>query len=157
MPRLKRRPDEGRRASRAAAGLTALAALAAGCGGDALSHEEFVRRADAICAAYREQTPRLAHPRSYAEVLAHVKKTLPVYEAALRKLEELKPPAKDEAAARAWLAADRRIAKAQHDLADAALRRDSVGVATAANRVQQGGVDSRHAAADLGLQVCATP
>jgi hypothetical protein len=89
-------------------------------------------------------------------VLAYVKKTLPVYEAALRKLEQLKPPKQDEAAVRAWLAADRRIVKAEQKLADAALRRDFPDVVAASNEVQQAGVDARHAAADLGLQVCAT-
>jgi hypothetical protein len=114
-----------------------------------------VKRADAICSAYRASTQRLAHPRSYAEVLAYVRRTLPVYEAALRKLEQLKPPKQDEATVGAWLAADRRIVKAEQKLADAALRRDFPDVVAAANEVQQAGVDARHAAADLGLQVCA--
>jgi hypothetical protein len=125
------------------------------CGGGDLSHGEFVRRADVICSAYRGSTQRLAHPRSYAQVLAYVKKTLPLYEAALRKLEQLKPPKQDEAAVRAWLAADRRIVKAEQELADAALRRDFPDVVAAANKVQEAGVDARQAAAELGMQVCA--
>ena len=114
-----------------------------------------MKRADAICSAYRGSTQRLAHPHSYDEVLAYVRKTLPVYEAALRKLEQLEPPKEDEPAVRAWLAADRRIVKAQQKLADAALRRDFPDVVAAANEVQEAGVDARDAAADLGLQVCA--
>jgi beta-phosphoglucomutase-like phosphatase (HAD superfamily) len=114
-----------------------------------------VKRADAICSAYRGSTQRLAHPRSYAEVLAYVKKTLPVYQAALQKLEQLKPPKQDEAAVRAWLAADRRIVKAEQKLADAALRRDFPDVVAASDDVQQTGVDARDAAAELGLKVCA--
>jgi hypothetical protein len=132
-----------------------VATLVGGCGDGRLSHDEFVRRADAICSAYRGSTQRLAHPRSYDEVLAYVKKTLPVYEAALRKLEQLKPPKGDETAVRAWLAADRRIVKAEQRLADAALRRDFPDVVAAANEVQDAGVDARDAAAGLGLQVCA--
>ena len=115
-----------------------------------------MKRADAVCTAYRGSTQRLAHPKSYDEVLAYVKKTLPLYEAALRKLEGLKPPKGDEASVQNWLAADRRIVKAEQQLADAAQRRDFPDVVAAANEVQQGGVDARHAAADLGLQVCAT-
>jgi hypothetical protein len=114
-----------------------------------------VKRADAICSAYRDSTQRLAHPRSYAQVLAYVKKTLPLYQAALQKLEQLEPPKHDEAAVRAWLAADRRIVRAEQKLADAALRRDFPDVVAAANEVQEAGVDARHAAADLGMQVCA--
>jgi hypothetical protein len=133
-----------------------VAALAGGCGGGGrLSHEEFVKRADAICSAYRGSTRRLAHPRSYAQVLAYVKQTLPVYEAALRKLEALQPPKRDEATVRAWLAADRRIVKAEQQLALAAQRRNFDGVTAAANAVQQAGVDARHAAAELGMKICA--
>jgi hypothetical protein len=136
--------------------VTAIAALVSGCsGGGRLSHQEFVKRADVICSAYRESTQRLAHPRSYAQVLAYVKETLPVYEAALRKLEELQPPKKDEATVRAWLAADRRIVKAEQQLAIAAQRHDFDAVTAAANSVQQAGVDARHAAAELGMKVCA--
>jgi hypothetical protein len=144
---------------RAVASVTAVAAVAAvvgGCGGNGrLSHDEFVKRADAICSAYRGSTQRLAHPRSYGQVLAYVKKTLPVYEAALRKLEQLKPPQSDAAIVRKWLAADRRIVKAEQELALAAQRHDFDAVTAAANAVQQAGVDARHAAADLGMQVCA--
>jgi hypothetical protein len=95
------------------------------------------------------------HPRSYDEVLAYVKKTLPVYEAALRKLEQLEPPREDELSVRLWLAADRRIVKAQQKLADAALRRDFPDVVAAADEVQSAGVDARDAASDVGMQVCA--
>jgi hypothetical protein len=141
---------------RAVASVTAVAALVGGCGGNGrLSHDEFVKRADAICSAYRGSTQRLAHPRSYAQVLAYVKKTLPVYEAALRKLEQLKPPESDAAIVRKWLAADRRIVKAEQELARAAQRHDFDAVTAAANAVQQAGVDARQAAADLGMQVCA--
>jgi hypothetical protein len=136
--------------------VTAAAALVSGCGGGGrLSHAEFVKRADAICSAYRGSTQRLAHPRSYAEVLAYVKKTLPVYEAALRKLEQLEPPKQDEAAVRAWLAADRRVVEAEQQLAEAAMRHDFDAVTAASNKVQQAGVDARHAAAELGMKVCA--
>jgi hypothetical protein len=136
--------------------VTTAAALLGGCGGDGrLSHDEFVKRADAICSAYRGSTKRLAHPRSYAQVLAYVKATLPVYEAALRKLEQLKPPKEDEPVVRAWLAADRRIVKAEQELAVAAQRHDFDAVTEAANTVQQAGLDARQAAAELGMQVCA--
>jgi len=114
-----------------------------------------VKRADAVCSAYRGAAPPLAHPRSYAQVLAYVKKTLPLYAAAVRKLEQLEPPEDDQPAVRGWLAADRRILKAQQQLAAAAERRDFPDVVAAANAIQEAGVDARHAAADLDMQVCA--
>jgi hypothetical protein len=131
------------------------ALLLAGCGGGGrLSHGDFTKRADAVCTAFRSSTERIARPRTYADIVAYVKKTRPMYEAARLKLAALKPPAKDEPAVKRWLAADKRISQALGDLGDAALRHDFPAVTAAANRIQAEGVESRHAAQELGLQVC---
>jgi hypothetical protein len=114
-----------------------------------------VKRADAVCSAFRSSAATPKRPRTYAEIDAYVRKTLPLYEAALRKLEELEPPKADAAAVRTWLAADRRVAKAMHDLGESALRRDFPSVTEAASRVQLAGGESRRAAAGLGMNVCA--
>ena len=87
--------------------------------------------------------------------MQYVSKTLPIYEAALRKLEALKPPSSDAAAVKAWLAADRRVAKAIRNLGDAAQRRDFPSVTAAASQAQLAGSQSRQAAVALGMQVCA--
>jgi hypothetical protein len=86
-----------------------------------------------------------------------VGKTLPLYEAARRKLAGLKPPAKDEPAVRGWLAADGRISAALADLGRAAMRRDFPGVTAAAGRVQAEGVASRNSTQTLGADTCAQP
>jgi hypothetical protein len=136
--------------------LAAAGALAtAGCGdGGRLSHADFVKRADAVCTAFRASTQSVARPRTYSDIVAYVRKTRPLYEAARIKLEALKPPVKDKPAVRTWLAADKQISDALRDLGAAALRRDFPAVSTAAARVQAEGVASRHAAQELDLQVC---
>ena len=136
--------------------LTAGGALAAtGCGGGGrLSHGDFVKRADAVCSAFRASTQQIARPRTYSDIVAYVRKTRPLYEAARIKLTSLNPPAKDEAAVRTWLAADKRISAALRDLGQAALRHDFPAVTAAAARVQSEGVASRHAAQTLKLQIC---
>jgi hypothetical protein len=127
----------------------------AGCGGGGrLSHADFVKRADAVCTAFRASTARIARPRAYSDIVAYVGKTRPLYEAARIKLERLRPPSRDEPAVRTWLAADKRISAALRDLGQAALRHDFPGVTLAAGRVQADGVTSRHAAQAIGLQVC---
>ena len=73
----------------------------------------------------------------------------------MRELEALKPPSGDAQAVRVWLDADRRVAKAVHDLGDAAQRRDFPAVTSAAGRAQLAGSASRKAAAGLGMTVCA--
>jgi len=136
--------------------LAAAGAVAtAGCGGGGgLSHADFVKRADAVCTAFRASTQSVTRPRTYSDIVAYVRKTRPLYEAARIKLEALKPPAKDKPAVRTWLAADKQISDALRDLGAAALRRDFPAVSTAAARVQAEGVASRHAARALDLQVC---
>ena len=114
-----------------------------------------MKRADAVCSAYTSQTKALPQPRSYTQIVQYVNKTLPLYEAAFRKLEALKPPSGDATAVKAWLAADRRVAKAIRDLGVAAQRRDFPSVATAASQAELAGSQSRQAAAALGMQVCA--
>lgn len=94
-------------------------------------------------------------PRTYDQIVAWAKRTLPLYEDALRRLQALEPPSRDADAVRAWLAADRRVARAVRDVADAAQRRDFPEVNAAASRAQLAGSQSRRAAAGLGLHVCA--
>jgi hypothetical protein len=113
-----------------------------------------VKRADAVCSAYRTQTKPVVTPRSYDAIVRWGKETLPIYAAALRRLSALEPPAADAAEAQAWLAADRKVQKATRDLVAAAQRREYPSVTAAAARAQLAGSASRAAASTLGLQVC---
>ena len=126
--------------------------MLAGCGG--LSHGGFVHRADAVCSAYAAGAQALPRPTKYAQVVAYVDRNLPLYEAALRKLEALKPPSEDEAGVRQWLAQDRRVAAALHALGEAALRHDYPGVTAAIQTLQSAGLASSRAADAVGFQVC---
>jgi hypothetical protein len=115
-----------------------------------------VKKADAVCAAYRTQTPALLRPRSYDAIVRWGSKTLPLYAGAIRRLGELKAPAADQHQVRTWLASDRRVERAVHDLVVAAQKRDFASVSAAASRAQLAGSQSRAAAQALGLQVCGT-
>jgi hypothetical protein len=134
-----------------------LVAVLSGCGNGRLSHGDFVKRADAVCTAYRAAAGPIARPRSYPQIVAYVNKTLPLYEAARRKLAALKPPSKDVPTVRDWLAADRRVSAALRQLGEAGLRHDFAGVTAAAASIQAEGATSRQAAETLGLQVCSQP
>ena len=115
-----------------------------------------MKKADAVCAAYRTQTPPLLRPRSYDAIVRWGSKTLPLYAGALRKLAALKPRTADTQQVRSWLAADRRVQRAVRDLVVAAQKRDFASVSAAASRAQLAGSQSRAAAQALGLQVCGT-
>ena len=153
----------GMPARRPAALIALLAAggtlLVAGCGGGGgrLSHGDFVQHADAVCTAFHASIDRVSRPRTYKDIVAYVRKTRPLYEAARLKLEHLKPPLKDGPVVRTWLTADKQISIALGDLGDAALRHDFPAVTAAAGQIQAEGVASRHAAQALGLTVCAQP
>ena len=109
-----------------------------------------------MCSAYTTQTKAVLRPRSYTQIVQYVDTTLPLYEAAIRRLETLKTPSRDATTVRAWLAADRRVAHAVTALGESARRRDFPGVTAAAGRAQLAGSESRQAAARLGMHVCAT-
>ena len=132
------------------------AVVLAGCGGGQLSHAAYLKKADAICAAYRADAKPLPSPRTYAAVVAYADRNLPLYEAALRQLAKLRPPKADQATAKLWLAADRRIAEAVRALGEAALRRDFPGVTAATAKLQGSALQSSRNANALGLQVCGT-
>jgi hypothetical protein len=131
--------------------------VVAGCGGGRLSHDDYVSRADAVCTAYRSKVALLTHARTYNEVIAYADKTLPLYMAALDKLQALRPPSSDEPAVRRWLAADEKVATAIGRLRDAAMRHDPAATNDASAEMQAAGLTGTRAAAALGLSSCAAP
>ena len=127
----------------------------AGCGGGSLSHRDLVKRAGGVCDAYLSQAAApVPHPRSYAEIVAFVNRTLPLYQAALRKLEALRPSHADETDFQSWLAADREAAAALRALGLAGERHDYPGTTAAVVRLQQAALASRTAAESLGVTAC---
>jgi len=129
----------------------------AGCGDGRLSHDAYVRRANAVCSAYAAKVTLLTSPRSFDAVVAYVDRTLPLYVAAVDDVEALKPPQGDEEAVRSWLAADRRVQTELRNLRAAAMRHDLAATNDAANALQAASLAARQAAAALGLDACATP
>ncbi|MHB8469917.1 MAG: hypothetical protein ACYDCH_09210 [Gaiellaceae bacterium] len=111
-------------------------------------------RADAVCSAYAAAASSLQGATAYAQVVAYANHNLPLYAAALGKLEALKPPPQDAAAVKRWLAADRSVETAVRSLGLAAQRHDFQAVTNGAAQVQQAEIASRRAAASLGLKVC---
>jgi hypothetical protein len=85
--------------------LLAVVALAAcgGSGGERLSRDTYVARADAICADVAAQREVLPAPTSIAEIPGYVDKALPIIDAALVKLRALRPPLEMQQSVTAWL------------------------------------------------------
>jgi hypothetical protein len=119
-----------------------------------MSHDDFVKRADAVCTAYNDATDSKKRPRTYKQIVAFVHTTLPLYQAALDRLAQLKPPSSDEEAFTAWLAADRRVARAIRELGSAAERRDYPSVNVAYSKAELASSAAQRAAGGLGMSVC---
>src|ERR671932_2184206 len=115
-----------------AAGLVlalAAASLAAGCGGGGgrLSRDDYVKRADAICAKYNRRIRALRQPRTIAGISAFTAKAIPIARRGDDELRSLEPPKGDEATAKAWLAANDDVVEAIERLGAAARRHDPAG------------------------------
>ena len=133
------------------------ALVLAGCGSGRLSHDAYVKRADAVCSAYEGKVRLLTKPTSYADVISYVGKTLPYYVAAVNTLKELKPAKDDEAAVHAWLGHSADVEAALKTLREAALGRDAARTNDASTAVQSASLAARQAAAALGMTACAAP
>ena len=149
----------GRPSAASLALVATLAALAAGCaGGDddgRLSREEFIRRADAICADYDRRLARLGNPADIAELGELAARAVPIAREGVAKLHALTPPAELERDVDRWLARnDRNVANI-----------DKLGAAARANDVRRVQAIASHStaneraadtlAARLGLVACA--
>jgi hypothetical protein len=132
----------------------ALVALAAGCGSGRLSHDSYVKHANAICADYDARVKKLPRPRTVVEIEAYARTTGKLYRAALGQLVALKPPKEDEATVRTWLARDRQIARSIAAIETAAKERRIPAVRAAIARAAADNRRSDALAKLLGLSGC---
>ena len=132
----------------------AAVSLLAGCGSSRLSHGEYVKHADAICADYDATAKKMAKPHSVTEIEKYARRVLVRYREALAKLEALKPPKDDQVTVDQWLATDRRIAKDFEAIATAARARRIPAVQTAAQRASRDIAASDRLAKELGVPGC---
>ena len=150
---------------RRAAGIIAVggaaALIAAGCGGGGdngeLSSEEYLQRADAICAAFEEQLDAIDQPTSADGFVPFLRQILPIIRAQIDELRELNPPSDiadqvDEA---------ENLLEEQADITEQTIDRvedggeDPTVVANEVGpRLQELNQDAEQIADDIGLQEC---
>jgi rRNA maturation endonuclease Nob1 len=128
----------------------------AGCGGSStLSHEDYVKQANAICTDYNKKVKSLAQPASVTEIETYARKVLVRYRSALAQLRTLKPSKDDVVAVDQWLSTDRQIEKDVQAIADAAQARRLPAVQTATDQARIHNQASDRLARELGLTACA--
>ena len=140
--------------------LASVAVLATGCAGggaedDRLSRDEYIRRADAICAEYDERLDRLSRARSVGELAALAGRALPIAREGVGKLRGLRPPLDLESRVNEWLERNDENVERIRELREAARRGDETRV----QEVASAAVDNERAADALarriGLRECA--
>ena len=135
-----------------------LTALAAGCGGGSskpLSHDEFVKQANAICAEYNDRIAALGTPQGLSDLVTFAQKGRATAEDDVGKFAKLKPPAKDAAGAAAFVAAGRTVIDNLGKL-EAAAKKGSVSAVQQIAAAAQANADrARLIAQRLGLTECA--
>ncbi len=143
----------------AAIAVLAAVAVSAGCadGGDdgRLSREEFIRRADAICADYDARLARLGNPASIEELGGLAARALPIAREGVRKLRALRPPADLERDVDRWLARnDENVANIEA-IGAAARASDETRVQEIASAANANEREADALAGRLGLRACA--
>jgi hypothetical protein len=134
-----------------------LALLVAGCGGgggDRLSRQELVAKADAICQDYNAKFNALGQPNSMDELKSFADKALPIAQEGRQKLGELKPPQDLEATYDDWLAEGDKAVDAIERLRDAAEKNDAAAVRSIGEEANRENQKSDRLATQLGFKAC---
>src|SRR5436309_2681364 len=93
---------------KASAVVAAFVALAAGCGGgggERLSRDAYVAKADAVCRQANTARRSLQAPSSLDGIPAYVGRVLPAVDTEISQLHALRPPADMEPQVKDWLSA----------------------------------------------------
>ena len=152
---------------RAFAALGLIVVLAGGCGdeprrtvteerrAERLTKEEYVRRADAICAEYDRRLDALPDPENVPDVASLAEEAFPIVQEGIRKLRELRPPQELGPQVEAWLRLNDANARNIHGLQEAAERGDARRVQEIASEAADTERRADELAAKIGLDECA--
>jgi hypothetical protein len=129
--------------------------VGAGCGGgDRLSKAEFQQRANAICAKYQKRIDALGQPQSIDEVSKWVDKVIPLVEAEIDEMDDLKPPEEDQETFDQMIAKAEETRDAGEELGNAAEKNDQAAVQAALEKGQKSGDEADRLAGELELDDC---
>lgn len=155
--------------------VVALIVIAAGCGGGShlLSHNEFIKQANAICANYNKRTAALGYvstraaafspttmaaalgsPSTLANLISWSEKALPIAKQDVGKFKQLKPSKADEAAWKAYAAEGDRAIVWLGKLHDEAKRSDRPAILRLAAYGQKEAERETRIAQNAGLAEC---
>jgi hypothetical protein len=143
------------------AAVAAVALAVGGCGeskgADRLSKEDYVKRADAVCAAFDHRLDELPEPKTIEQVVTLADQAKPVAEDGLAELRKLRPPTELQEDVDAWLALNQENVDAIDDLREAAAASDEAGAQAVSKRAVENERKADALAKRIGLEECAAP
>jgi len=139
------------------AGALALAGCGESKGADRLSKEDYVKRADAVCAAFDHRLEELPEPKTIEQVVTLADQAKPVAEDGLAELRKLRPPTELQEDVDAWLALNQENVDAIDDLREAAAASDEAGAQAVSKRAVENERKADALAKRIGLEECAAP
>jgi hypothetical protein len=135
-----------------------VAAALSACGGDEggerLTREELIARADAICAEASAELDALGEPESGPELAGLADEAAAIAESQLERLRDLRPPVEDEGDYAAMLDLTERQIEATRGIAAAAAEGDAEAAQARIAEVQELDGEADDLASAYGFQVC---
>ncbi len=132
----------------------ALTLALAACGSEALTKEQYIKQADAICKDFDAQQKKLPEPKSIADFEKLTEQAKPLLEDQISQLRDLKAPdeIKDQTES-AYDLLDQQLPKLD-ELKKAAGDNDSAGVQKVAAGASKLSDQANQKAKEIGLKVC---
>lgn len=134
--------------------VVAVMLAATACGNDALSKEEYIERADAICRETERQTQDLERPRTPEELAGFVDEAERVTADLLRQLRDLQPPEEDRQEIDALLNKIQEALGYLPSIARAAEERSAARIKQLGRELREVSSEANEMARDYGFQVC---
>lgn len=125
-----------------------------GCGAGEVTTEEFIARADAICAETKQQVEALPPPALPVQIEAHLKRSAEIIDAGLDRLRTLEVPAKDRPTVDAFLEASANAVGYLPGLGRAAARNKPVKLQEATSKLETASKRAHDIARAFGFKVC---
>jgi hypothetical protein len=135
----------------------AVVLVTAGCGGDdGVTHAEWARDADAVCAEYERRTAALGTADELPELAALLDRAIPLFDGERAEVGRLDAPEGDEDRIAQMLAHLEKAGAAARRARAAARRGNEQAVGVAINE-SDSAAQAQHVARDLGARTCAQP
>lgn len=132
-----------------------VATLLAGCNDDGLSKEEFIARADEVCADVNARTQELEQPRDPREFTRFARRAKAITEEAVADLRALEPPEDDAATIDRMIDNIEEAVNVLPEIGDAVAAEDFQRVQELGTQVQASAQQAQEIAQDYGFEECA--